>query len=118
MNGREALKDGVVQWVQKQVVNPMVGRQIRHGVGAGQRALLETTGRVSGQPRITPIGNGLIGDTFWMVTEHGHSAQYVRNLEADPPVRVCIPGRWRTGTAHPLPPTAPIPRRRSLPSTN
>ena len=63
-------------------------------------ALLETTGRKSGRPRITPVTNGLSGDEFWMVTEHGGRAAYVRNIEADPRVRVKVGRHWRRGTAH------------------
>ena len=63
-------------------------------------ALLETTGRKSGEPRRTPVGNGLRGDTFWIVTEHGRAAHYVKNIQADPRVRVKVRGRWRSGTAH------------------
>lgn len=62
-------------------------------------ALLETTGRTSGLPRVTPVTNGLDGDVFWIVTEHGRSANYVRNLEANPRVRVKAGPRWRSGTA-------------------
>ena len=47
-------------------------------------ALLETTGRRSGLPRRVPVGNGLRGDTFWIVSEHGHGSDYVRNIEAEP----------------------------------
>src|SRR5215212_6828562 len=62
-------------------------------------ALLETGGRKTGKPRVVPLGNGLGGDTFWIITEHGHRADYVRNIKADPRVRVKAGGRWRTGTA-------------------
>ena len=62
-------------------------------------ALLETVGRKSGQPRVTPVTNGLDGDTFWIVTEHGRGANYVRNLLANPRVRVKAGRRWRAGTA-------------------
>ena len=51
-------------------------------------ALLETTGRRTGRPRHTPVGNGLIGDTFWLVAAHGEQADYVRNLIAQPRVRI------------------------------
>ncbi len=34
------------------------------------------------------------------MTEHGRQAHYVRNIQADPRVRVKVGGRWRTGTAH------------------
>ncbi len=66
-------------------------------------SLLETTGRKTGEPRRTPVGNGLIDDTFWIVAEHGRKAHYVKNIEANPRVRVRVRGRWRTGTAHLMP---------------
>jgi deazaflavin-dependent oxidoreductase (nitroreductase family) len=71
----------------------------RLGVGRRSTALIETIGRNSGQPRITPVTNGLDGDVFWIVTEHGHKANYVRNIEANPQVRVNAGRGWRTGTA-------------------
>jgi hypothetical protein len=41
-------------------------------------AILETTGRKSGQPRRTPVGRSLDGDTCWTVAEHGRNASHVR----------------------------------------
>jgi deazaflavin-dependent oxidoreductase (nitroreductase family) len=67
------------------------------------QVVLETTGRVSGQPRHTPIGGRLDGDTYWFVSMHGESSNYLRNIKADNNVRVRIRGRWRTGRAHLLP---------------
>ena len=78
-------------------------------------ALLETTGRRTGRARQTPVGNGLDGDTFWLVAAHGTQADYVRNLQAEPTVRVKAGGRWRTGTAVVLPGDDPAARSRSLP---
>jgi len=66
-------------------------------------AIVETIGRKSGEPRRTPVGNGLAGDTFWIVAEYGRRAAYVKNIEANPHVRVCVRGRWREGTATLLP---------------
>ena len=63
-------------------------------------ALLETKGRNSGRPWRNPVGNGVEGDTFWIVAEHGHEAGYVKNIKAEPRVRIRVGGRWRTGTAH------------------
>jgi deazaflavin-dependent oxidoreductase (nitroreductase family) len=92
------MKRRVWPFIQKRIVNPYVRR---HAGDPGYRyALLETTGRKSGQPRQTPVGNGLEGDTFWIVTERGHDAAYVRNLEANPRVRVRADGKWRSGNAH------------------
>jgi deazaflavin-dependent oxidoreductase (nitroreductase family) len=72
---------------------------LRNGIAPRAFALLETTGRRSGLPRHTPIGNGLVGDTFWLVAAHGDQADYVRNARANPRVRVKIGRRWRSGTA-------------------
>lgn len=96
-------KARVVRSMQKYVVNPPVRALFALGLVPPTHALLETTGRRSGRPRRNPVGNGLDGDTFWIVAEHGRGADYVRNLEADPRVRVKIGRRWRTGTARVLP---------------
>jgi deazaflavin-dependent oxidoreductase (nitroreductase family) len=64
------------------------------------QVMLETTGRVSGQPRRTPIGGRLVGDAFWFVSMNGETSNYVRNINADNAVRLRINGRWRTGKAH------------------
>jgi deazaflavin-dependent oxidoreductase (nitroreductase family) len=85
----------------KYLVNPWVRVLLRLGLPA-PAALLETTGRKSGLPRRTPVGKGLDGDTFWIVAEHGDRAAYVRNLRADPRVRLKLGRRWRAGTAHAL----------------
>ena len=88
--------------VPKYLVNPIVRTLARIRTPPGV-AILETTGRKSGELRRVPVGNGLDGDTFWIVAEHGRRAGYVRNIEADPRVRVKIGRRWRSGTAHLLP---------------
>lgn len=77
-------------------------------------ALLETRGRRSGQPRRVAVGNGLDGDRFWIVAEYGRRAHYVRNLEADPRVRVKVGGRWYDGTAQVLPEEDPRAVQRRL----
>jgi len=97
----------------KYLVNPVVRAGVRSGLLRGH-AILETTGRKSGEPRRTPVGNGLDGDTFWIVAEHGRRAAYVRNIEADPHVRVMVGRRWRSGTAHLLPEDDPRERQRKI----
>ena len=87
---------------------------LRHNAAPPVFALLETTGRRTGQARQTPVGNGLDGDTFWLVATHGRQADYVRNLLAEPRVRVKVRGRWRPGTAVPLPDDDPVARSRTL----
>jgi deazaflavin-dependent oxidoreductase (nitroreductase family) len=82
------------------------------------QTVLETTGRVSGLPRRTPVGGRKVGDSFWLVSEFGERSQYVRNIKADPRVRVRIRGRWHTGTARLLPDDDPVARLRRLPRFN
>jgi deazaflavin-dependent oxidoreductase (nitroreductase family) len=77
-------------------------------------AVLETTGRRTGLPRQNPISGRLDGDSFWLVSDHGPDSQYVRNIEADPRVRLRIGGSWRTGTAHLLPDDDPVQRLKRL----
>lgn len=102
--------------LQVRVFNPPIRWLAARGL-APKVALLETTGRRSGQKRTTPVTNGLRSATneFWLVAEHGRKAAYVRNIEADPRVRVRIGRRWRTGTAHVLPDDDPVARQRTLP---
>ncbi|MES5821825.1 nitroreductase family deazaflavin-dependent oxidoreductase [Streptomyces sp. RG80] len=82
------------------------------------QTVLETTGRTSGLPRRTPVGGRRVGESFWLVSEFGERSQYVRNIKADPRVRVRLRGRWHTGTAHLLPDDDPIARLRGLPKLN
>ena len=100
--------------VGKYLVNPVVKAAVALRLAPPSYAILETTGRKSGQPRRTPVGNGLDGNTFWLVAEHGHRAHYVRNIEANPRVRVKVRGTWRSGIAHTLPHDNPRLRLRKI----
>jgi deazaflavin-dependent oxidoreductase (nitroreductase family) len=84
----------------------------------GAPALLETTGRKSGRPRQTPVGNGLQGNTFWIIAEHGRHSDWVRNIAANPRVRVKASGIWRSGSARLMPDDDPVARQRTLDPLN
>lgn len=116
MGGQRELKRRVVRLVQKYLVNPPVRLALGLGVLPPTHALLETTGRRSSRPRRNPVGNGLSddGSTFWIVAEHGRQAGYVRNIEANPRVRLKIGRRWRTGTARVLDDDDPHDRLRAI----
>lgn len=101
----------VVTALQRRVVNPISGRNPK-------QQLLETIGRVSGQPRITPIGGRRSGSEFWLVSEFGERSQYIRNIKANNRVRVRLHGDWHTGTAQLLPDDDPHARLRLLPGVN
>jgi deazaflavin-dependent oxidoreductase (nitroreductase family) len=109
-----AAKRKLVRAVTNRLVNPIVRPLVDRGALDPGWALLETRGRRTGRPRVVPVGNGLRGETFWIVTEHGYHADYVRNIQADPRVRVKVGGRWRPGIAHLLPDDDPYARLRGL----
>ncbi|MFD3525568.1 nitroreductase/quinone reductase family protein [Streptomyces sp. NPDC058653] len=111
MSRYDEIKHRAVTTLQRWVANPLSKRM------PGQ-VLLETTGRTSGQPRTTPVGGTRVGQEFWLVSEYGDKSQYVRNILADPRVRVRIKGTWHTGTAHPMPEDDPRARLKSLPTGN
>ncbi|SHW49508.1 nitroreductase [Mycobacteroides abscessus subsp. abscessus] len=70
------VKRRVVHTVQRRLVNP-VGRQL-------PVTMLETIGRKSGEPRHTAIGGRVIDGAFWLVSEHGDHADFVRNIKRIP----------------------------------
>jgi deazaflavin-dependent oxidoreductase (nitroreductase family) len=101
----------IVNLVQRHIANPVMR-------AVPIQTLLETTGRKSGQPRRTPIGGRLAGSEFWLVSEFGDRSQYVRNIEANPRVRVRVRGRWHSGTATLLPDDDARARLAELPRMN
>ena len=88
---------------------------LRRGIAPKVWAMLETVGRRSGLPRQTPVGNGLVDGVFWIVASHGRQADYVRNIEQNPAVRVKIGRRWHNGVAAVLDDDDTDARSRSLP---
>lgn len=98
----------------KYLANPIVKAAITRRLAPPSYAILETTGRKSGQPRQTPVGHRLDGNTVWLVAEHGRRANYVRNIEAHPRVRVQVRDGWRCGTAHTVPHDDPRERLRNI----
>lgn len=105
------LRDRITKAFQKRVGNPVLRR-------LPTQVLLETTGRKSGEPRRTPVGGSRVGDQFWLVSEFGEKSQYVKNIQANPNVRVRLRGRWHNGVAHLLPDDNPLERLKSLPQFN
>lgn len=98
--------------IQNHVINRPVRGLLAAGLAPPTYALLETIGRRSGRPRQVPVANGLKGDTFWLICGLGEQAQYLRNMRANPRVKIKarparlrdgLRMRWRTGTADPMP---------------
>jgi deazaflavin-dependent oxidoreductase (nitroreductase family) len=66
--------------------------------------VLETTGRKTGRTRQAPLARGPVdGNVAWLIAVHGRHSGIVRNIEANPNVRLRLRGRWRAGTATTLP---------------
>ena len=103
---RRALKRRLGRAFETRLVNPVMRSLLARGRLGDTYAVLETTGRKSGQARRTPVANGLRGDTFWLLCAHGERAHYAHNIAADPHVRIgVVEGRslrWRAGVAVPL----------------
>jgi len=112
------MKHRIVHFLQKYLLNPPIKLLFLIGAFPPGYALLETIGRKTGKPRRTPVGNGRVGREFWIVAEHGESAAYVRNLQANPRVRVRVRdglrSPWHTGTAHVIRDDDPRERQRWL----
>lgn len=104
--------------LEKLVFNPLFCAALHFGIAPRAFALLETTGRRSGQRRLTPVGNGIDGEVFWVVSEHGRRSDYVQNLIANPSVRVKVSRRWYRGTAVVIDDDDAHARRRELDEAN
>jgi deazaflavin-dependent oxidoreductase (nitroreductase family) len=111
-------KDRVIYPLQKRVLNPVVMLAWKLGIPPPGDALLETTGRRTGLPRHTPVCEGLDAETFWLVAQRGRRADWVKNIRANPRVRVRFRTGsgvgWRAGTAHILDDDDPRERLRRL----
>lgn len=106
-------RDRVVPFQRR--LNPVMLRLCRYLPG---QLALETIGRTSGRPRLTPLGGRRDGTTVWIVSEFGRGSNYVRNIEANPNVRVRIGRTWHTGLASILPDDDARERLRHLPRYN
>ncbi|WP_338774520.1 nitroreductase/quinone reductase family protein [Nocardia vulneris] len=104
-------KQKIVNVIQRRIANPIRVRMPK-------QELLETIGRVSGAPRITPIGGRMIDGSFWLVSEFGERSQYVRNIMVNNQVRLRLKGKWHSGTAHLLPDHDPVALLEQLPKGN
>ena len=99
---RSVRKRRAVRFLQRYFLNPPTMLAVRMGLVRGH-VLIETIGRRTGKRRRTVVGMHVADSTGWVVAEQGSHAAYVRNIEADPSVRVCIKGKWRTARAQAVP---------------
>ena len=71
-------------------LGPLIGRFV---------LLLTTTGRKSGRPRVTPLVFEQQGETILVASARGASADWIRNIQANPRVRVRVGRRQFDGLA-------------------
>lgn len=109
------IRHALITPLQRHIANPIGRRAARL---FNSQAILETTGRTTGLPRQTPVGGRQVGSSYWIVSEYGRKSQYVRNIIANPHVRLQIHGTWHPGTAVLLDDDDPRERLRRLPVLN
>lgn len=109
-----AAKRSAMRFVTNRLLNHITRPLLERGLWPRTQALIETTGRTSGLPRRVPVGNGLRGDSFWIVTEHGYAADYVKNIQRQPRMRMKVGRHWYDGTAQILADDDPRQRLRWL----
>jgi deazaflavin-dependent oxidoreductase (nitroreductase family) len=83
-----------------------IGPQVAYAIGLGPLIgrvilLLTTTGRISGKKRVTPLQYEEVAGNIVIASARGASADWYRNLEADPHVEVQVKGRHFYGLAEP-----------------
>jgi deazaflavin-dependent oxidoreductase (nitroreductase family) len=113
-----SVKHRLTRPLERYVINPVMRAALAANVAPSAFALVATTGRRTGRRRLTPVGNGLEGDVFWLVAEHGLGCDYVKNLVAHPQIEVKVGRHWRRGTATIVPDDDAAARRRRLDSAN
>lgn len=86
---------GALNRVAVPAVKAGLGSPLRIGLGL---VVLETTGRVSGQPRQVPLVAARFGETINVSTVLTKS-QWVKNLQAQPDASVWVGGRKRDVTS-------------------
>ena len=106
------------RWIEKNIFNPVSRLGLRLGLAPKHFALLETTGRKTGRRRQTPVGGAMLGSAFWVVAEHGTGCNYVKNLLADPAVRVKVRRSWYAGRATVVYDDDPMARHRQIAAAN
>ena len=92
------IPDFIWRWMRP--FNQRVVRKYQDGFRASHIvALLTTTGRKSGQPRVTPLQFEEIDGLFYVGSARGSQADWVLNIVADPNVTVQLQDRSFQATA-------------------
>ena len=101
-SSQDARKRRRVRALQRYALNPPMKLLVWFGFVPGH-VLIETRGRRTGARRTNVVGMHVEERTGWIVAEQGAHAGYVRNLQADPAVRVRVARRWCRARAAVIP---------------
>ena len=84
-------------------LNSRMATNYRRGLGPTRLVLLlTTTGRKSGQPRITPLQYEEVDGAYYVASARGSEADWFRNIQACPHVHVQISDDEFDATAEPI----------------
>ncbi len=89
------------RWM-RQLNRRMTTQLIRRGRGPSVVLLLTTTGRKSGQPRVTPLQYEEDQGVVYVASARGSHADWFRNIRVNPRVQVQIADRLFEGLAEPI----------------
>jgi deazaflavin-dependent oxidoreductase (nitroreductase family) len=95
---------GIVNFDWTKIKNVQKIHRLLYAVGLGPVIgkiilLLTTTGRKSGQPRVTPLQYEEINGEYYLGAARGLQADWVRNLQANPQVEVRVGAKHLHGQA-------------------
>jgi deazaflavin-dependent oxidoreductase (nitroreductase family) len=95
---------GIVNFDWTKIKNVQKIHRLLYAVGLGQVIgkiilLLTTTGRKSGQPRVTPLQYEEINGEYYLGAARGLQADWVRNLQANSQVEVRVGAKHLHGKA-------------------
>ncbi len=80
----------------------LAAQALGHGRGPSVELLLTTTGRKSGQPRVTPLQYEEDQGVVYVASARGPHADWFRNIRVNPRVQVQIADRLFEGLAEPI----------------
>ncbi len=93
----------IVWRIMRRLNRQMATQVIGHGHGPrGVVLLLTTIGRKSGQPRVTPLQFEEDRGVIYVAAARGPRADWFRNIQANPHVKVQIADRLLEGLAEPI----------------
>lgn len=84
-------------------LNARMATNYKRGFGPRRLVLLlTTTGRKSGQPRVTPLQFEWVEGDIYIASARGQQADWFKNIQANPQVHVQIGDREFNATAEPV----------------